>query len=154
MRLAKFGARVAVSGSRAAVAVLGPEGFQAWSFPAGSFVDEVVRLFARHEPPARFAGVSLYLDQLGPNLRPARRGSTEAILRLLEGPYLRRAHLCAVARERVSGGDRVSDSLVLNDVHAGRFLVFMARNQLTIVPGNRVTLERKLKEMIEPARQY
>jgi hypothetical protein len=152
--LARFGTRVAVNGWRGAVATLGPEWFQAWSFPATSLVDEVVRLFAQHDPPNRFSGVALYPDQLAANLRPARRQLTETTLKLMEGPYLRRAYICVLARDHVVGTDRVSESLVLNDIPAGRYLVFMARNQITITPGDRRTLENKLKELIDSARQY
>jgi len=42
---------------------------------------------------------------------------------------------------------------VVNDTLAGRFLAFMDRNQITVAPGNRVTFERKLREMTEPARR-
>lgn len=147
----RYGARVAVDGGRGAVAVLGPDGFQAWSFPTGSLVEEVLRLFAKHDPPVRFAGLSLFPDQLGPHQWPSRRH--EATLRLLEQPFLRRAHLCVITRGQVGGTDRVSAGLVVNDTLAGRFLVFLDRNQITVAPGNRVTFERKLKEMTEPARR-
>jgi hypothetical protein len=59
-----------------------------------------------------------------------------------------------VTRDAVGGVDRVSDSLVLNDIPAGRYLVFMARNEITIAPGDRATLGRKLRELLEPARRY
>jgi hypothetical protein len=150
MRPARLGARVTASGWRGAGAMLGPDWFRAWSFPAGSLVDEVIRLFPHHEAPARFSGFSLPPDQLA--LRPVRRG--EPVLRLLEGPYLRRAHICVVSRDPVGGVDQLADGLVLNDTQAGRYLGFMARNEVTIAPGHRGTLERKLKEMLEPVRQY
>jgi hypothetical protein len=144
--VARLGARVAVAGSRGAVAVLGPSWFTAWSFPDTSLVDEVIRLFGHHEPPARFAGLTLHPEQLR---APARKGGAESVLRLMEAPFLRRAYLCALTRDHVVGRTRVSPGLTLNDIEAGRFLVFTTRNQLVIAPGNRVTLERKLKEMTE-----
>jgi EspG family len=150
-RPARYGARVAVGDWRGACAVLGPDWYRAWSFPLGSLVDEVIRLFAHHDAPARFSsGFSMPPDHLA--LRPVRRG--EDVLRLLEGPYLRRAHICVVARDPIGGVDRVSGSLVLNDVAAGRYLIFMARNEITIAPGRRGILERKLKDLLEPARQH
>lgn len=150
MRPTRFGARITVNGSRGAAAVLGPHWFRIWQFPAGSLVDEVIRFFPHHVAPAWPSGFHLPPDQL--MLRPARRG--ESILRLLEGTYVRRAHICVVSRDSVAGADRVSDSLVLNDIQAGRYLVFMARNEVTVTPGHRGTFERKLKEMLEPARRY
>lgn len=150
--LAKLGARVAVRGRLGAVAALGPDWFRTWTFPATSLIHEVVSVFAHHEAPARFPGISLFPDELG--IRPARRGGTEAVLRLLEGPFLRRAHLCAIRRNEMVGTDQVSDCLTLNDNTAGRFLVFMARNQLTVAPGHRGTFERKLRELTSFSRPY
>lgn len=148
-RLTRVGARVTTNGSRGAAAVLGPGWFRMWSFPTGSLVDEVIRLLPYHDAPARFSGFSLPPDEL--MLRPARRG--ESALRLLEGPYLRRAHICVVFRDPVAGAERVSNSVVVNDIEAGRYLVFMARNEITVASGRRGTFERKLKEMLEPARR-
>jgi hypothetical protein len=152
--LAKVGARVAVTAWRGAVALLGQDWFQAWSFPVTSLVNEVVRLFVPHDPPARFQGVALYPDQLEAKFRPARRQLSETTLQLMEGPFLRRADICVLSRDHFGGGERVAESLVLNDIAAGRYLVFKARNQITITPGDRGTLERKLKELINAIRQH
>jgi hypothetical protein len=146
--LAKAGIRVAVHSWRGAVAVLTAGYFQAWSFPATSLIDEVIRLFVPYDAQVRFDGVAVYTDQLAPNQRPARRNGVEATLRLMEGPYLRRAYLNALGR------DGTSEGLVLNDVHTGRFLVFPDRNQVAIAPGDRRTFERKLKDLIEPFRRF
>lgn len=149
-RPVRFGARVTASAWRGATAMLGPDWFRTSSFPGGSLVDEVIRLFAHYEAPARFSGFSIHPDDLA--VRPARR--VEQVLQLLEGPCRRRAHICVVSRDPVAGAERVSDSLVLNDNYTGTYLVFMARNEITIVPGQRGTLERKLKELLDPTPRY
>lgn len=147
----KLGARLAVAGTVGVAAVLGPTGFTAWSFPSESLVNEVVRLFVHHEPPFRFAGTAIDPNQL---YAPTRRENVEATLRLMEAPFVRRAHICAVTTDHVVGRTRVSTGLTVNDIDAGRFLVFSDRNQIVIIPGNRVTLERKLKEMVGSYRTY
>jgi hypothetical protein len=148
---AKRGARLAVSGSTGVAAVLGPTGFRAWTFPGTSLVAEAVRLLGHYDPPFRFAGVTIDTDQL---YAPARKDNVEATLRVLEKPFLRRAHICVLVRDRVVGRTEVSAGLTLNDVDTGRYLVFTDRNQIVVTPGNRITLERKLKELIGARRRY
>jgi EspG family len=150
--VARWGARVAVRGSRGVVAVLGPHGFTAKPFPHTSMINEAVRLFPPHDAPGRFTnGVNLFPDQLVADRLPRRlSGSVRAAL---EGPFQRRAHVCAIATGQFAA-DRVSPGLTVNDTTARRFLVFMAASQLAIVPGNRATLERKLKELAEPSHPY
>ncbi|MGB3440537.1 MAG: ESX secretion-associated protein EspG [Actinophytocola sp.] len=148
----KRGTRLAVGGSTGVAAVLGPSGFRAWSFPKSSLVNEVIALFGHHEPPNRIpGGVAIDVDQL---YAPARKGNVEALLRQLEKPFLRRAHVCALVRDRIVGRTDVLADLTLNDIDTGRYLVFTDRNQIVITPGNRVTLERKLKDVIGSRRQY
>jgi len=152
--LAKWGARVAVRNSRGVVGMVGPAGFRAWSFPAPSLVNEAAAFLPAHEPPARFGGVTVPPDHLGPGAFPARRGLTEPVRRALAGPFVRRAHLCVVVHDQIAGRDRASTGLTLNDTALGRFLVYADRNQIAIVPGGRLTLERKLRELTEPVRTY
>lgn len=147
----KRGARLAVSGSSRVAAVLGADGFRAWTFPRTALVTEVLGLFGQYHPPFRFAGVAIDTDQL---YVPARKENVEATLRVLEKPFLRRAYICALVRDRVVGRTEVSAGLTLNDVDTGRYLVFTDRNQIVITPGNRVNLERKLKELIGAWRPY
>jgi hypothetical protein len=148
--LTRIGFRVTHRDWRAAAAAYGPDGFCSWSFPVGSFVNEVIRLFPEHRAPAYFSGLTLPPDHIARRPR-----SAEPVLRLLEGPYRRRAHMCVVTRDQVSGSERVSDGLVLNDTHSGRYLAFTARNQITIVPGDNETFERKLKELLaDPVHRY
>jgi hypothetical protein len=142
----KAGARVAVAGAVGAAIVLVQDGVLTWSFPAASLVTEVVALFGAHGAPRRFPGLTARLDQVHVL---ARRVANDPTLRLLSGPYLRRAHATAIAHDHVAGGTRVSAGLTVNDTEAGRFLVYPDRNSLVIAPGNRTTLERKLRAMIE-----
>jgi hypothetical protein len=150
--LTRLGARVAVSGTQGGVVLLGDREASAWAFPRATLINEVMSLVAEH-PPARFGGVALDPAQLREPDR-GRRGGADAVLRMTSGPFVRRAYLCAVAHDYVLGRTKVSPGLTLNDTEAGRFLVFMDRNQLIVNSGQRSTLVRKLKEMAESHGRY
>jgi hypothetical protein len=150
--LRRLGARFAVAGTQGGVVVLGHREVRAWSFPRASLITEVVSLLAPH-PPARFSGVALAPAQLREPDR-GRRGGADAVLRMVSGPFVRRAHLCAVAYDHVLGRTKVSPGLTLNDTEAGRFLVFTDRNQIVVTAGQRSTLLRKLKELADSHGRY
>lgn len=153
-RLVKRGVRVAVRGSRAAVAELFPDRFHAWTFPPTSLVHEVARLFPHHDGPRRtaFSGASIPADYVASGF--GWRDLPERISWALGGPFQRRAHLCAIAFDR-TGGWRVSPGLTLNDTaDAGRILAFPDRGQIAVVPGNRGALERKVRELIDHVQRF
>jgi ESAT-6 protein secretion system EspG family protein len=148
--LTRLGARIAVAGAQGGVVVFGHRDVRAWSFPRASLVSEVLSLIEEH-PPARFGGVALDPGEL----RALDRGrGADAVLRMAESPFVRRAHLCAVAHDHVLGRTKVSPGITLNDTAAGRFLVFTDRNQLIVNSGQRSTLTRKLRELAESHGRY
>lgn len=139
-------ARISVAGSVGAAVALDAAEVLMWSFPPSSLITEAVAMFGAHEAPRRFPGLTVRPDEF-PDL--LRRAAYDPVLRQLSGPYVRRAHAVAVARGQVVGRRRVSTSLLVNDTEAGRFLVYPDRNLLVVAPGNRTTLERKLRTMTE-----
>ncbi len=140
------GARVAVAGAAGVVVMLDQPDVMTWSFPPDSLVAEVIALFGEHEAPHRFAGLTVRPDQLRVL---ACRAANDPALRLLSGPYIRRAHAIAVAYDHDAGRARPPTGLTLNDTAAGRFLVYPDGNLLVVAPGDRATLERKLGAMTE-----
>jgi hypothetical protein len=142
----KVGARMAVAGAVGAAIVLDTDEVMTWSFPHNSLVTEVVKLFGEHAAPRRFPGLTVRFDEVH---LLAHRAANDPVLQLLSGPYVRRAHVIAVAHDHVVGRARTSAGLTLNDTAAGRFLVYPDRNLLVVAPGTRTILERKLKAMTE-----
>jgi hypothetical protein len=111
----------------------------------------VVRLFPEHDP-VRFDGLAVPRERLAD--RGSRRTRDEPAWRLLEGPYVRRAHITVTTIKPSLGDTRSAGWLTVNDTPVGRFLIFPLGDQIAVTPGKRVTFENKIKEMIGPNIPY